>query len=84
MGATAKTVGRAEGLFAGVVCGVVRRYKHQDRGRNLKRIGCPRKIFPRDKRYILRLIHLDTFIFNMAFLAATGLTVNIRTITRFL
>ena len=84
MGATAKTVGRAEGLSAGVVRGVVRRYKHQDRGRSLKRIGRPRKIFPRDKRHILRLINLDPFISNMALLAATGLTVNIRTITRFL
>ena len=84
MGATAKTVGRAEGLSAGVVRGIVRRYKHQDKGRNLKRIGRPRKIFPKDKRYILRLINLDPFISNMALLTATGLTVNIRTITRFL
>ena len=84
MGATAKTVGRAKGLSAGVVRGVVRRYKYQDKGRSLKRIGRPRKIFPRDKKHILRLINLDPFIFNMAFFAATGLTVNICTITRFL
>ena len=84
MGATAKIVGRAEGLFTGVVRGVVRRYKHQDKGRSLKRIGRPRKIFPSDKRYILRLINFDLFIFNIVFFAAIGLIVNIRTITRFL
>ena len=56
MGATAKAVGR---------------YKHQDRGTSLKRLGRPRKIFPRDKRHILRLIHLNPFISNMAPLATS-------------
>ena len=45
-------------------------------------IGRPWKFFPGDKKHILQLINLNLFIFNIIFLAATGLMVNIRTITR--
>ena len=84
IGATSKTVSRAKGLSTGVMRGIVKRYKHQNKGQNLKLIGRPRRIFPKDKKYILQLINLDPFISNMALFTATGLTINIRTITRFL
>ena len=78
MGATAKAVGRAKGFFAGVIRGILKCYKHQNKGQHLKQINHPRKIFPKDKKYILRLINLNPFISNMAFFTATGLMVNIR------
>lgn len=77
-------IAQCEGIPYGSVHGIATRYTQQISGRDLPRPGQPKKLSPRNKRNILRIIEEDPFITNKNLVQRTGVSVSVATLTSYL
>jgi len=81
-GISHRDIARREGVSAGSISGILKRYGVQKSAKSLQRSGRPRILTERDIRYLFRFIDQDPFITSEELREKANLACSVRTITR--